>query len=399
MATGDTNVTHLLTEEVFIDRVNGLKDSIDNIAAIEAGKAIKEGALTIVNPRDIQKIVRLGLADKYFCIGDQIGVTRGSATLYFDIIGIDHDKPADPNLQHSLTLQLHDCLMNLQFCSRQALFYAETEMAAGTYHFNVTQHSWVSSDVGKTFQFTLPNAVPAGGQIVLAASYDVTISNSTCSTYASSASTETIDTGIVITEGSDGTDLGAVNNAINGNTNSLQRALLGSNNYEDSAMRQFLNSSAAAGAVWHPVSKFDRAPSWASNTAGFLNGFDEEFISVLGPVAKTTVKNTVSDGGGSYIITDKIWLLSRTEVYGGNEVSATPEGSAYPYYRDYSDLTAAGTGKDTNRIKYLNGSARYWWLRSPNAGYAHYVRRVTTDGAIGYDAFSGSGVAPACCII
>jgi hypothetical protein len=97
--------------------------------------------------------------------------------------------------------------------------------------------------------------------------------------------------------------------------------------------------------------------------------------------------------------TEKFFLVSRTEVYGGNENNIA-EGVAYPYYSDYSDLPAPGTGDDSNRIKYRNGSAKYWWLRSPYSGGANGVRFVFPSGAVGsHFATISYGVAPACCII
>lgn len=331
-------------------------------------------------------------------VGDEIVVHETASALVWDVLGIDCDTPADSQFAHSITLGLHDCLAGLQFDAREALFYCPSGLAAGTYNFKVTQHSWVSSNVNKTFQFTLAQAVPAGGQIVLQVSYNVTIAGSTLKTYASARATTEIETA-TITEGTGGTSLGDVNNAINGNTNSLQRGLLGNNRYSVSAMRQYLNSSAAAGSVWTPKHNFDRAPSWAASTAGFLNGMDEDFLSVIGEVTKVTALNTVSDGGGSETTTERFFLLSRSEVYGGNEVTGG-EGAAYPYYANYSDLAAPGTGDDTNRIKYRNGSAQYWWLRSPYAGYASNVRGVYTTGYVGGSgAYYAYGVAPACCII
>lgn len=331
-------------------------------------------------------------------VGDEIVVHETASTLVWDVLGIDCDTPADSQFTHSITLGLHDCLAGLQFDAREALFYCPDGLAAGTYNFKVTQHTWVSSDANKTFQFTLAQAVPAGGQIVLQVSHNVTIAGSTLKTYASASATTEIETA-TITEGTGGTSLGDVNNAINGNTNSLQRGLLGNNRYSVSAMRQYLNSSAAAGSVWTPKHNFDRAPSWAASTAGFLNGMDEDFLSVIGEVTKVTALNTVSDGGGSETTTERFFLLSRSEVYGGNEVTGG-EGAAYPYYANYSDLAAPGTGGDTNRIKYRNGSAQYWWLRSPGAGGANSVRIVGTTGYVGNgNAYITYGVVPACCII
>ena len=331
-------------------------------------------------------------------LGDEIVVHETAASLVWDVIGIDCDTPADAQFEHSVTLGLHDCFVELQFDPREALFYCEEGLAAGTYNFTVKQHTWVSSDVNKTFQFTLTQAVPAKGQIVLMTTYNVAIAGSTVKTFASATATTEIETATV-TEGSAGTSLGDVNNAVNENTNSLQRGLLGSNNYADSPMRQYINSSAAAGSVWTPKTKFNRPPSWAATTAGFLNGMDEDFLSVIGEVTKKTALNTVSDGGGSVETTERFFLLSRSEVYGGNEVTGG-EGAAYPYYANHSDLAAPGTGNDSNRIKYRNGAAKYWWLRSPNAGNAGNVRLVGPTGTVYYGgAYHSSGVAPACCII
>ena len=223
---------------------------------------------------------------------------------------------------------------------------------------------------------------------------------STISSYSSSSATTAIET-VTMSEGSGGTDLGSVDMSLSqdGNTNSIQRALLGSNNWSQSAIRQYLNSSAAAGSVWTPQTKFDRRPSWAENMAGFLRNADPEFISVLGNIIKITALNTVTDGGGSETKSEKVFLLSRSEVYGGDEVLGG-EGAPYPYYANYSSLSTAGAGNDSNRIKYRNVTAKTWWLRSPLVGNAGIVRDVNTSGAIYYYyATNPTGVAPACVII
>lgn len=347
---------------------------------------------------DLQKIVRAGLADKVLAVGDQLICERAGVELTWDVLGIDIDTPADSQFSHTVTLGLHDCFSELQFDAREALFYCEEGLAAGTYNFTVKQHTWVASDVNKTFQFTLTEAVPAKGQIVLMTTYNVAIAGRTVKTFASASSTTEIETATV-TEGSVGTSLGDVNNTIAGGTNSLQRALTGNNNYAQSAIRQYLNSKATAGSVWSPQNVWDRAPTWAASTEGFLNGIDEDFLSVIGEVTKKTALNTVSDGGGSATTTEKVFLLSRSEVYGGNEVTGG-EGAAYPYYAEYSDLGSAETGNDSNRIKCRNGTATYWWLRSPYAGSANSVRLVYAPGNIsGSNANNSIGVAPACCIV
>jgi hypothetical protein len=125
---------------------------------------------------------------------------------------------------------------------------------------------------------------------------------------------------------------------------------------------------------------------------------DEDFVKAVGTVKKTTALNEVTDGGGKVESDERFFLLSRSEVYGGNEV-AGGEGAAYSYYADYSDLSGAGTGADTNRIKYRNNAALYWWLRSPFVPNACGVHFVHTTGNIYYnDAYFSRGVSPACCI-
>lgn len=177
------------------------------------------------------------------------------------------------------------------------------------------------------------------------------------------------------------------------------RASFGSNNWGESAIRQWLNSDGAPGTWWTAKTEYDVKPSYASSEAGFMAGLDEDFLSTVGEVTKITARNTATDGGESDTTPEKFFLLSITEVYGGFENSIA-EGVAYPYYTDNSSLSTEGTSADTNRIKYRDGEARVWWLRSPNVRYSSEVRAVNTTGAIyGSYAHNSIVVAPACCII
>lgn len=70
---------------------------------------IKEPDIIVKSWADVQQIIREGKAKKVFSIGDQLKCVHGDAgILTWDIIGIDHDTPSDPNFTHSITLQLHD---------------------------------------------------------------------------------------------------------------------------------------------------------------------------------------------------------------------------------------------------------------------------------------------------
>lgn len=387
-----SNQFGFLSDETFAEKMDTQNKFLAAILSAQGGSVVPTSF------KDVQTLVRSGLASKVFHIGDQLVCNKGDVKLVWDIIGIDHDVPADKQFTHSMTLQLHDCLASMQYDGTEALFYCETELAAGTYHFTLLSGYDTTYGGGKTYQFTLTQPVPAGGQIMFPWGYNTQAASTKVSTYASRTATAAIES-VSVVEGTEGTSLGTADGNT-ANMNHTHRIRYGSNNWVESAMRQWINSDKAAGSVWTPQTKFDRPPSWAASTAGFLNGIDADFLEVIGETEKVTCRNTVTDGGGSDITTDKFFLLSRREVYAGNEVSNVIEGEPYPYYSDYSDLSAAGTGNDTNRIKYRNGSPQYWWLRTPDSGYGHYVRSIYPAGNLnGSPAYHSYGVAPACNII
>ena len=347
---------------------------------------------------NVQKLVRAGLHDKYFAVGDQLVCQKGNSDLTWDIIGFDHDTPTDSQYTHSMTLQLHDCLPStMQFDAPEALYYAENGLAAGTYNFTIQSGYDTAYGGGKTYQFTLTNAVEQGGQITFGWGYGTQAANAKITSYDEDlVQIEQVS----VTEGNGGTSLGTTDGNSQ-NVNHIHKIRYGSNNYGKSAIRQFLNSSAAAGSVWESQdNQFDRPPAWNSNTAGFMSDLDSDFLAVVGSVHKIACINNVTDGGGSAAFDDKFFLLSRSEVYSGNEVTSVDEGSPYPYYSDYSDLSEAGTGNDSNRIKYRSGTAQTWRLRSPYSAVGGNVRNISQTGGIGQsDAGSSNGVSPACNII
>jgi len=383
------SMLNLLSEQTFVEKM-------DNQNILLAAIASNNGGLKVTSWSDVQQIVRLGLASKVFAIGDQFISTKGDAQLVWDIIGFDHDTPTDSQFQHSMTIQLHDCYTSAQFDAREALFFADGGLAAGTYNFSVVTQPWYTADNGKTFQFTLTKDVPDGGQIVLEMTYNQALAGKSVKVYSGSNSTDVLETA-TISVGTEGTALGATDGSV-ANLNHIQRAIKGSNRWTHSALKQWLNSDKAANSWWVEKNIFDR-PSSQVSSAGFLVDMDTEFLSAIGKVNKRTALNTVTDGGGYEDTEELMFLLSRSEMYGGLENNIN-EGDPYPYYSNYSDLSAPGTAEDSNRIKYRNGSAQYYWQRSCYSGSATNVRCVYPSGIINiYSAYDSLGVAPACNII
>lgn len=358
---------------------------------VDADGTIHAANIDVTSWYGVRDIVRRGLASRFFQVGDQLICQKDGNNIAWDIVGIDQDTPADSNFIHSMTLMVHDVYINAAFDAKEALFAFDEGLAAGTYHFTIDQQPWFAGDVGKTIQFTLTNAIPAGGQLAVNSSYNATMIGATISAFSGGASVTAVET-VTMTEGSDGTDLGSVASTLTGTTtNSIQRALFGSNNWSQSAARQYLNSDKAAGTYWTPKTKWDRPPAYVATTAGFLKGLDADFVSVLGKVVKTTSQNTVTDGGGGVQSEELIFLPSRSEIYGSAEISGVNEGAIYDYYKNATDA---------DRIKYQGTAARSWFLRTPYASDAGFVYRVASSGGLdGYSAGGTNGLVLACCIV
>lgn len=336
----------------------------------------------------VQKIVRNGTASKIFPIGTKMYCHRGNDILEWDVIGVDHDTPVDPQFTHSLTLQLHDCFpTTMQFDASNAFYYCESVLESGTYHFAADETN---------YQFTLESDIAAGSQLILNFT-----GNTPTSIFVSAEvggdfvkDTNGNNLTIAITAGSGGDELRDVN--------SISRAHYGNNNYKNSDIRQWLNKSKDVGPVWEPQNNFDRPPTWyaGNNTAGFVDGMDADFLATIGKTHIVAVRNIVCDGGGYDEMDDYFFLLSRREIYGGNEVNSVIDGEPYPYYVNYSDQTAPGVGNDRIRIKYRDGTTQYWWTRTPSYETCNTVRYVYKTGAIfNTNASANLGVAPACNII
>lgn len=214
--------------------------AIDAYARWLASRALKTaqaggGGTGVETWQGVRQLVRSGKAKDVFAIGDQLTCQRAGTTLTWDIIGIDVDTPADERFAHSLTLQLHDCVAEMQYDAQEALYYCETALDAGTYNFTLLENYDTTYGGGKTYQFTLTKEVPAGGQITFPWSWNTQASATKVSTHKSRTDTAAIET-VAVTEGAGGTSLGTADGKT-ANMNHMHRIRYGSNNWAESAMR------------------------------------------------------------------------------------------------------------------------------------------------------------------
>lgn len=95
---------------------------------------------------------------------------------------------------------------------------------------------------------------------------------------------------------------------------------------------------------------------------------------------------------GSNGLPAKIFLLSATEMSFNFSYMPSGEGAELAYFKGCADNSS-----DSKRVAYLNGSATYWWLRSPYCNYYSYgALYVNSNGDWNYNLCANSyGIRPA----
>lgn len=94
---------------------------------------------------------------------------------------------------------------------------------------------------------------------------------------------------------------------------------------------------------------------------------------------------------GSNGLPAKIFLLSATEMSFNFSYMPSGEGAELAYFKGCADNSS-----DSKRVAYLNGSAAFWWLRSPDGHNSHNALCVNSSGDW-YNGFcsSSGGIRPA----
>ena len=370
----------------------------------------------------VADVVRSGEAADVFSVGDTLTVEHATfGTITFEVAGFDVHTPTDTSKTHSMTLLCEKVLTTLQFDAAEkqyaltddtvfhpeylldinikaaataTRFAIEDKTATGNarvwYSYNGQYKLFWHSDRWEVWSCN------SGTHVTSALQDYQTTATTEPTAGAWNSSTAVADAKVYYTY--DGTEYSAATvtagGAVTANTYYERnphdnRVSYGYNNWQYSAVRQWLNSSAAGGAWWQKQHIWDNAPSNA-NSAGFLAGItDAEFLAAIGAVNLTTARNTVCDCGGSYVTSDKVFLASNKEIFGSSN-NGVDEGTALPLYVG---------AENADRIKYLGTSAQHWWLRSPYVGYAYIVYYVNSSGSsTSNDACTTYGAVPACVI-
>lgn len=131
---------------------------------------------------------------------------------------------------------------------------------------------------------------------------------------------------------------------------------------------------------WHSSNTNDYANSTIHSylNSTFLNLFESNIKNAIKQVKLPYRKGsgtstTVTSGSNG--LSAKIFLLSATETSFNFSAMPSGEGAELAYFKGCADNSS-----DSKRVAYLNGSATYWWLRSPFCNYFGLALYVNSSG-------------------
>jgi hypothetical protein len=380
-----------------------LQGPIARIASLEE----RITALGPITWQEIRTAVRTGDITNYLMVGDQVLVSHATyGNIVFDVVDIG-DATASASWVPSgyfdatpdakpVTLLMNRCSYGAQFDAPEANYKVLVAIAAGNVNISLTS-SAVNSGNAATYDLTVPAGGFAKDSLLRIKDASPTTGPGAKLLYYATPTATAVE--VTLTPGAVNTPLtvSPTEAAQLSVQNHKDRVMYGSNNYAQSALRQWLNAAGAKTTFWLPKSIYDLPPSWNGTWDGFLNGMDAEFVAAVGATTRIVANNTVTDGGGvtaSYTIADKFFLPSAMEIYNTKENNVA-EGVQFDAYVGLADI---------NKIKYqyaAPSTAGYWWMRSPDASYTYRARYVNnTTGALNYYyAYFGYGAAAACVIL
>ena len=255
-----------------------------------------------------------------------------------------------------------------------------------------TYNSWEQG----VYHFTATAEIPVGSKLLFSGNQNNAFTAMTVQVYANAKATSSSASYAISSGDGDATvNLGTLESDLN----HYYRILWGSNNAEQSNIHQFLNGTGVLADSWVAKTKFDMMCTSYSSLVGFYGGFPADFRDCLGLCSVHNLTNDDYEAPDSstakqneYSYNAYFWLPSRKEVYGTNENTREASEAQFPYFGQIATT-------DADKLMYAKGASSpvSYWLRTPRAGYASYVRSCDTGsgGALGSSGASSSlGVAP-----
>ena len=277
----------------------------------------------------------------------------------------------------------------MPFDECEAIYSFDGTEGAGDCYITIAMDFGKGWIAGQNIQFNFVNPPAEGDQLVLSHNnFDVNPTDGVTWTIYAKGSTEAKETGVT-SNGNAGTKLGETSSTsphtTNGRVNAPSRVDYGYNRWSQSALRQRLNSEAAAGGWWTPQNEWDRPPAAAATLDGFLHGYSEEVIRHFKPVKVVTVTNSFENNVED-VTYDRVFLASLEQMYAAPPLPGA-EGDYWEYYkRLLGRTTPAPLSKAYTRlIKYSLSaptSAQSCFRRSANRVYAYIVWSVTASGTL-----------------
>lgn len=344
--TGKEIVAHMRTQNVLLSAI------------------AREPISALTSWKDIQAIVRQGLAPEIFHIGDQFIVPRKdveadkSYDVPLDIVHFGNVELKDGEVVPAMFLQWHYAMpFDVQFDA------PEKEVAEGV--FSADYSYYVAN--GEGYKLLTPDT-----------DYGIGNAIPTTTTYYRSAIKDT----------------------------SGDICKNGYNRWSHSAIRQFLNSKAGKDAWWVAQHLGDVKPEQLATKAGFMTGFEEDFLSCLSPIKVTTALNTVTDSdiGTTEDTYDTFFLPSLEQMYAKPQLSGV-EGNYFEYWKRATGATRPNEWYEAGNFGYITygidakTSPQYVRLRSATRHAPHGVWIVLTSGSVdGYGADLALRCAPVCAV-
>ena len=201
------------------------------------------------------------------------------------------------------------------------------------------------------------------------------------------------------------------------NNSDRNRKNFGNNNWGVSNIEQWLNSDQSS---WYSAQHSADAPPSSDNVLvdssvaynpydtkpGFLYYWNDEEKSILKDMTLTLANNTVTDGGGSYTWTGKVWLPTYTQL-SGNQNNSISEGIQFSKFTDNASrkktihAMCAANNQYCIDNSITEGTQWYYWQSSAYPSNSFDSRSVYGDGNPNYSyrAYNGDlGVVPCICI-